>query len=177
MLALSFRYHAQEGRKPLALKDCTSMSKSAGGQRAGSGWVGGARGQSALRCGRLAGQLCAGRARRVDTPARSAPRHGYARADARPTRRPQRNPSCESRFSALLGMEPRSDRIQRSLRFVRDHLHETLPVERLTNEACHGPRQFGRAFLAKTGLPGEGGGPSKGRCGQGSRRSLAVRLT
>ncbi len=58
----------------------------------------------------------------------------------------------QSQFSALLEMEPRSDRIRQSLQFARDHLHEDLPVERLAQVACLSPRQFGRAFLAETGL-------------------------
>jgi transcriptional regulator GlxA family with amidase domain len=62
-----------------------------------------------------------------------------------------RRPGGQSQFSALLEMEPRSDRIRLALRFARDHLHEKLPVERLAEAACLSPRQFGRAFLAETG--------------------------
>jgi transcriptional regulator GlxA family with amidase domain len=62
-----------------------------------------------------------------------------------------RRPGGQSQFSALLEMEPRSDRIRRTLSFARDHLAERLPVERLAEVAGLSPRQFGRAFLAETG--------------------------
>ncbi len=75
-----------------------------------------------------------------------------ARAVARQMVVYYRRAGGQSQFSALLEMEPRSDRIRRSLRFARDHLHESLPVERLAKEACLSPRQFSRAFLAETGL-------------------------
>lgn len=75
-----------------------------------------------------------------------------ARAVARQLVVYHRRSGGQSQFSALLEMEPRSDRIRRSLRFARDHLHEPLPVERLAEEACLSPRQFGRTFLAETGL-------------------------
>ena len=75
-----------------------------------------------------------------------------ARAVARQMVVYHRRSGGQSQFSALLEMEPRSDRIRRVLQFVRDHLHEPLPVERLAQEACLSPRQFGRAFLAETGL-------------------------
>jgi transcriptional regulator GlxA family with amidase domain len=57
----------------------------------------------------------------------------------------------QSQFSALLDLEPASDRIRQALHFARDHLHEPLPVERLAGAARLSPRQFGRAFLAETG--------------------------
>ena len=62
-----------------------------------------------------------------------------------------RRPGGQSQFSALLEMEPRSDRIRQALHFARDNLHRPLPVERLAEAACLSPRQFGRAFLAETG--------------------------
>lgn len=75
-----------------------------------------------------------------------------ARAVARQLVVYHRRAGGQSQFSALLEMEPRSDRIRESLRFARDHLHEPLPVERLAEAACLSPRQFGRAFLAETGM-------------------------
>lgn len=48
-------------------------------------------------------------------------------------------------------MEPASDRVRDALRFARDHLRETLPVERLAEAARLSPRQFGRVFTAETG--------------------------
>ena len=62
-----------------------------------------------------------------------------------------RRPGGQSQFSALLEMEPRSDRIRVALQFARDHMPERLPVERLADAARLSPRQFTRAFLAETG--------------------------
>jgi transcriptional regulator GlxA family with amidase domain len=62
-----------------------------------------------------------------------------------------RRPGGQSQFSALLDLDPPSDRMRRALSFAREHLHENLPVERLAEAACLSPRQFGRAFLAETG--------------------------
>ncbi|QND53136.1 GlxA family transcriptional regulator [Phyllobacterium sp. 628] len=62
-----------------------------------------------------------------------------------------RRPGGQSQFSAMLELEPDSDRVRRALVFAREHLHEALPVERLAEAACLSPRQFGRAFRAETG--------------------------
>ena len=62
-----------------------------------------------------------------------------------------RRPGGQSQFSALLELEPPSDRIRAALAFAREHLHEPLPVDRLADAARLSPRQFGRAFLAGTG--------------------------
>lgn len=62
-----------------------------------------------------------------------------------------RRPGGQSQFSAMLELEPDSDRVRRALSFAREHLHEALPVERLAEAACLSPRQFGRAFRAETG--------------------------
>jgi transcriptional regulator GlxA family with amidase domain len=62
-----------------------------------------------------------------------------------------RRPGGQSQFSAMLGLEPRSDRVRQVLSFARDHLAEHLPVERLAEAACLSPRQFGRVFRAETG--------------------------
>lgn len=62
-----------------------------------------------------------------------------------------RRPGGQSQFSALLDLDPPSDRLRRALSFAREHLHEALPVERLAEAACLSPRQFGRLFRAETG--------------------------
>lgn len=62
-----------------------------------------------------------------------------------------RRPGSQSQFSAMLALEPGSDRVRRALSFARDHLGEKLPVERLAEAAHLSPRQFGRAFRAETG--------------------------
>jgi transcriptional regulator GlxA family with amidase domain len=62
-----------------------------------------------------------------------------------------RRPGSQSQFSAMLALEPESDRVRRALGFARDHLGERLPVERLAEAAHLSPRQFGRAFRAETG--------------------------
>ncbi|WP_210421670.1 GlxA family transcriptional regulator [Tardiphaga sp. OK246] len=62
-----------------------------------------------------------------------------------------RRPGGQSQFSALLEMEPGSDRIRNVLTYIREHLTEPLSIDRLADVACLSPRQFGRAFLAETG--------------------------
>ncbi len=62
-----------------------------------------------------------------------------------------RRPGGQSQFSAMLDMEPASDRIRTVLTYIREHLTETLSTERLADVAHLSPRQFGRAFLAETG--------------------------
>jgi len=62
-----------------------------------------------------------------------------------------RRPGGQSQFSALLDIEPSSDRIRAALSYAREHLDETLSVERLAGVACLSPRQFGRSFLLETG--------------------------
>jgi len=57
----------------------------------------------------------------------------------------------QSQFSAMLDMEPETDRVRRALHFAREHLHEPLPVERLAQSAHVGARQFSRLFLRETG--------------------------
>ncbi|MGO4810621.1 GlxA family transcriptional regulator [Cupriavidus sp. 2MCAB6] len=57
----------------------------------------------------------------------------------------------QSQFSALLELEPKSDRIQSALAFARQNLHEGLSVEQLANAANLSPRQFSRAFREETG--------------------------
>ena len=62
-----------------------------------------------------------------------------------------RRPGGQSQFSALLEMEPESDRIRKVLSYAREHLGERLSTERLAEVACFSPRQFRRAFLSETG--------------------------
>jgi transcriptional regulator GlxA family with amidase domain len=57
----------------------------------------------------------------------------------------------QSQFSAMLELEPESDRIRRTLAFAKEHLSESLSVERLAEAACISPRQFSREFRAETG--------------------------
>jgi transcriptional regulator GlxA family with amidase domain len=62
-----------------------------------------------------------------------------------------RRPGSQSQFSAMLDMEPHSDRIRDVLTFMREHLTETLSTNRLAAVACLSPRQFGRVFRDQTG--------------------------
>ncbi|MCB4810011.1 GlxA family transcriptional regulator [Methylovorus menthalis] len=57
----------------------------------------------------------------------------------------------QSQFSALLTLEPKSDRIQTALTYARSNLHKPLSVDDLADVAHLSPRQFSRAFRAETG--------------------------
>lgn len=57
----------------------------------------------------------------------------------------------QSQHSALLEMEPKSDRIQRALAYARRNLRAPLTVEELAGAASLSARQFSRAFRAETG--------------------------
>lgn len=57
----------------------------------------------------------------------------------------------QSQHSALLELEPKSDRIQTVLTYAREHLEQVLSVEQLAEVARLSPRQFSRAFRAETG--------------------------
>ena len=57
----------------------------------------------------------------------------------------------QSQLSALLQLEPKSDRIQTALAFARQNLHTELTVEKVAEAAHLSPRQFTRAFAAETG--------------------------
>ena len=57
----------------------------------------------------------------------------------------------QSQFSALLELEPKSDRIQKALAFARLNLHTELSVDQLAGAASLSTRQFSRAFRAETG--------------------------
>jgi transcriptional regulator GlxA family with amidase domain len=57
----------------------------------------------------------------------------------------------QSQFSELLGLEPKSDRIQRALTYARRNLQAELSVPELAKVANLSPRQFSRSFQAETG--------------------------
>jgi transcriptional regulator GlxA family with amidase domain len=57
----------------------------------------------------------------------------------------------QSQFSALLEIEPKSDRVQKALSFARNNLRAELSVEQLADAAALSPRQFSRIFVAETG--------------------------
>jgi transcriptional regulator GlxA family with amidase domain len=57
----------------------------------------------------------------------------------------------QSQYSALLDLEPKSDRIQRALVHAKQHLDAPLTVGELADVANLSPRQFSRAFQSETG--------------------------
>jgi transcriptional regulator GlxA family with amidase domain len=57
----------------------------------------------------------------------------------------------QTQHSALLELEPKSDRIQNALEYARRNLSAPLTVERLAEAAHLSPRQFSRAFQDETG--------------------------
>ena len=57
----------------------------------------------------------------------------------------------QSQHSALLELEPKSDRIQSALDYARSNLRASLTVEELAKVAHLSPRQFSRAFRTETG--------------------------
>jgi transcriptional regulator GlxA family with amidase domain len=57
----------------------------------------------------------------------------------------------QSQHSALLELEPKSDRIQKAVVYARANLHTALSVEQLAEAVHLSPRQFSRAFRAETG--------------------------
>ncbi|MBY5540059.1 GlxA family transcriptional regulator [Rhizobium leguminosarum] len=79
--------------------------------------------------------------------------HGFevARAVARMLVVYHRRAGGQSQFSALLELEPKSDRIQKALAYARSNLKSALSVEELAEAAHLSPRQFSRAFRAETG--------------------------
>ncbi|SDQ18544.1 Transcriptional regulator GlxA family, contains an amidase domain and an AraC-type DNA-binding HTH domain [Paraburkholderia fungorum] len=56
----------------------------------------------------------------------------------------------QSQFSAMLDLEPKSDRIQNALSYAKNNLREPLTVEQLAGVAHLSPRQFSRAFRDET---------------------------
>jgi transcriptional regulator GlxA family with amidase domain len=57
----------------------------------------------------------------------------------------------QSQYSALLALEPKSDRIQNALAYAKARLKAPLSVKELAEAAHLSPRQFSRAFHAETG--------------------------
>jgi len=74
-----------------------------------------------------------------------------ARAVARKLVVYHRRAGGQSQFSALLELEPKSDRIQSALAYAKKNLHTELTVRQLAEAAHLSPRQFSRAFRAETG--------------------------
>lgn len=62
----------------------------------------------------------------------------------------QRRAGGQSQFSALLDLEPKTDRIQKALTYARLNLKKDLSVEALADVAGLSPRQFSRAFREET---------------------------
>ncbi|MDP3802289.1 GlxA family transcriptional regulator [Brevundimonas sp.] len=63
----------------------------------------------------------------------------------------QRRPGGQSQFSALVELGGRTGRFTGLIDWMRDHVAEPLPVERLADQAAMSPRNFARAFTAETG--------------------------
>lgn len=57
----------------------------------------------------------------------------------------------QSQYSALLALQPKTDRIQSALDYARCNLRAPLTVEQLADVAHLSPRQFSRAFQEETG--------------------------
>jgi transcriptional regulator GlxA family with amidase domain len=74
-----------------------------------------------------------------------------ARAVARKLVVYHRRAGGQSQFSALLELEPKSDRIQSALDYAKRNLDKPLTVRQLAGAARLSPRQFSRAFRAETG--------------------------
>ena len=74
-----------------------------------------------------------------------------ARAVARILVVDNRRPGKRTQHSAMLDLQPTSDRIQDALAYAQDNLHAPLSVEALAGAAGLGPRQFSRAFRTETG--------------------------
>ncbi|MDK1481814.1 GlxA family transcriptional regulator, partial [Sinorhizobium sp. 6-117] len=79
--------------------------------------------------------------------------HGQdvARSAARKLVVYHRRAGGQSQFSALLELDPKSDRIQRSIDYAKANLRGVLSVEELADAAGLSARQFSRAFRSETG--------------------------
>src|SRR6476619_1621950 len=75
---------------------------------------------------------------------------GIARVVARRLVVYHRRAGGQSQFSALLELEPKSDRIPNALAYAKRHLDTPLTVGQLAEVAHLSPRQFSRAFRAET---------------------------
>ncbi|MEO6920774.1 MAG: GlxA family transcriptional regulator [Collimonas sp.] len=74
-----------------------------------------------------------------------------ARAIARKMVVYHRRSGGQSQFSALLELEPKSDRIQLALSYAKRNLHKELTVDELADAASLSRRQFTRSFRVETG--------------------------
>jgi transcriptional regulator GlxA family with amidase domain len=74
-----------------------------------------------------------------------------ARAIARKLVVYHRRPGGQSQFSALLELEPRSDRVRRALTHAKENLRNPLTVDELAEAASLSPSQFSRVFREETG--------------------------
>jgi transcriptional regulator GlxA family with amidase domain len=74
-----------------------------------------------------------------------------ARAVARDLVMYHRRAGGQTQYSALLELEPKSDRIQSALNYARCNLKKALTVEQLAEAAHLSLRQFNRAFQDETG--------------------------
>jgi transcriptional regulator GlxA family with amidase domain len=63
----------------------------------------------------------------------------------------QRRGSEQSQLSALLELDPKSDRVQLALAYARENLKSDLSIEALAAVARLSPRQFSRVFREETG--------------------------
>lgn len=63
----------------------------------------------------------------------------------------QRRGGGQSQFSALLELDPKSDRMQKALIYAKENLRSDLSVESLAEIARLSPRQFSRVFREETG--------------------------
>lgn len=57
----------------------------------------------------------------------------------------------QSQFSALLELEPKSDRIQQALTYAKENIRKALTVDELADAANLSRRQFSRTFRLETG--------------------------
>lgn len=74
-----------------------------------------------------------------------------ARAIARKMVVYHRRSGGQSQFSALLELEPKSDRIQMALRYAKENLRKPLSLDELASAANLSRRQFTRLFRLETG--------------------------
>ena len=74
-----------------------------------------------------------------------------ARAVARQMVVYHRRSGGQSQFSALLELEPKSDRIQNALSYAKANLRKPLSVDELADAAHLSRRQFSRSFRLETG--------------------------
>jgi len=76
---------------------------------------------------------------------------GVARSVAHKLVMHQHRSGGQSQHSEMLGLAPKSDRIQSALNHARQHLNRPLGVEELAAVAHLSPRQFTRVFTTETG--------------------------